>query len=187
MSSPWDVIRLPGEKALYIAMAGPHQIWKLNLETDTIGVFAGSGIENILDGRPESARFAQPSGLATDGETLYVADSEVSGIRAITGILKKNPVVRTVVGTGLFDYDDRDGQGSHVRLQHCLGLAFGDGHLYVADTYNNRVKVCNPRTQEVKALVGPRAGPERRSAAVLRAGRTECRRIEPLCRRHQQQ
>ncbi len=160
LSSPWDIIRLPGEKALYIAMAGPHQIWKLNLETNIIGVFAGSGHENILDGRPEVARFAQPSGLATDGENLYVADSEVSGIRAITGIPAKNPFVRTVVGTGLFNFGDRDGQGSNVLLQHCLGLAFGDGHLYVADTYNNRVKVCNPQTQEVKALVGSREAGE---------------------------
>jgi thiol-disulfide isomerase/thioredoxin len=154
LSSPWDLIRLPGEKAIYIAMAGPHQIWKLNLETNTVGVFAGSGYENILDGRPESARFAQPSGLATDGETLFVADSEVSGIRAITGIPTRDTFVRTVVGTGLFNFGDRDGQGSNVLLQHCLGLAFGDGHLYVADTYNNRIKVCNPQTQEVKALVG---------------------------------
>lgn len=154
LSSPWDIIRLPGEKALFIAMAGPHQIWKLNLDTSTIGVFAGSGYENILDGRPDSAQFAQPSGLATDGTTLFVADSEVSGIRAITGIPAKNPVVRTVVGTGLFKFGDRDGQSTNVLLQHCLGLAFGDGHLYVADTYNNRVKVCNPQTQEVKALIG---------------------------------
>ena len=154
LSSPWDLIRLPGENALYIAMAGPHQIWKLNLDTNTVGVFAGSGYENILDGRPEAARFAQPSGLATDGDNLFVADSEVSGIRAITGISAKDPIVRTVVGKGLFDFGDRDGQGPNVRLQHCLGLAFGDGHLYVADTYNNRVKICNPQTQEVKALVG---------------------------------
>jgi DNA-binding beta-propeller fold protein YncE len=154
LSSPWDIIRLPDEMALYIAMAGPHQIWKLNLETHTIGVFAGTGREGILDGAPRIAWFAQPSGLATDGENLYVADSEVSGVRAITGIRAHHPIVHTVVGTGLFDYDDRDGQGRNVRLQHCLGLAHGDGHLYIADTYNNRVKVCDPQTKEVKALVG---------------------------------
>ncbi len=36
--------------------------------------------------RTASANFAQPSGLATDGENLFVADSEVSGVRVITGI-----------------------------------------------------------------------------------------------------
>src|SRR5207253_8248396 len=41
-----------------------------------------------------------------------------------------------------------------VRLQHCLGLAYGDGQLYIADTYNNKVKVCAPRTRSVKTFVG---------------------------------
>src|SRR5207249_7557945 len=68
LSSPWDIIQLPGERAFYIAMAGPHQIWKLDLSSDSIGVFAGSGHENIVDGPADSAQFAQPSGLATDGE-----------------------------------------------------------------------------------------------------------------------
>ena len=53
--------------------------------SETVGVFAGSGYENILDGGAEEARFAQPSGLATDGDHLFVADSEVSGVRMITG------------------------------------------------------------------------------------------------------
>ena len=154
LSSPWDIVRIPGERALYIAMAGPHQIWRLDLDSYAIGVFAGSGYENILDGPPDSARFAQPSGLATDGENLYVADSEVSGVREITGIPSKEPFVRTIVGTGLFDFGDRDGRGPIVRLQHCLGVAYGDGHLYIADSYNNKIKVCTPKTQSVKSLVG---------------------------------
>jgi thiol-disulfide isomerase/thioredoxin len=154
LSSPWDIIQLPGERALYIAMAGPHQIWKLDLDSYTIGVFAGSGYENILDGPPDTARFAQPSGLATDGENLFVADSEVSGIREITGIANKEPLVHTVVGMGLFEFGDRDGRGPVVRLQHCLGVAYGEGHLYIADSYNNKIKVCTPKTQSVRSLVG---------------------------------
>ena len=64
-----------------------------------------------------------------------------------------------------------------VRLQHCLGLAYGDGHLYIADTYNNKIKVCDPRTRSVKTLVGfAQAGRQRRPAAVLRARRPERRR-----------
>ena len=154
LSSPWDLVQIPGERALYIAMAGPHQIWKLDLDSYTVGVFAGSGYENILDGPADSARFAQPSGITTDGVNLFVADSEVSGIREITGIAKKEPHVRTVVGMGLFEFGDHDGRGSAVRLQHCLGVAYGDGHLYIADTYNNKIKVCTPKTQSVKLLVG---------------------------------
>ena len=159
LCSPWDVIQLPGDKALYIAMAGPHQIWKLDLAARTIDVFAGSGRENIVDGPAASANFAQPSGLATDGENLFVADSEVSGVRVITGIHEtkgQGPVVRTIVGEGLFIKGDVDGRGANVRLQHCLGLAYADGHLYIADTYNNKIKVSDPRARTVRTLVGNR-------------------------------
>jgi hypothetical protein len=155
LSSPWDVIQLAGDKTLYIAMAGPHQMWSLDLDKGVVGVFAGSGYENIEDGTPQSAKFAQPSGLATDGKILFIADSEVSGVRAITGIgSAKGPAVRTIVGKGLFDFGDQDGRGASVKLQHCLGLAYGDGRLFIADTYNNRIKVCTPQTRLVKTLVG---------------------------------
>ena len=117
-----------------------------------IGVWAGSGYENIADGPLDSARFAQPSGLATDGESLFVADSEVSGVRMITGIKTTAPEVDRIVGQGLFDFGDRDGIGAQVRLQHCLGVAFGDGKLFIADTYNNKIKVCDPKTREVKTF-----------------------------------
>ncbi len=154
ISSPWDVIKIAGDQALYIAMAGPHQIWKLDLSSEMVGVLAGSGYENIHDGGAEEARFAQPSGLATDGEHLFVADSEVSGVRMITGVHTREPIVRTIVGKGLFDFGDHDGSGASVRLQHCLGVAYGNGHLYVADSYNNKIKVWTPRTHAVHTLVG---------------------------------
>jgi thiol-disulfide isomerase/thioredoxin len=155
LCSPWDVIQLQGDKTIYIAMAGPHQIWKLNPAEKKISVFAGSGYENIEDGPADSAKFAQPSGLATDGENLFVADSEVSGVRVITGIQRGAPLVRTIAGMGLFIFGDHDGTGpKNVRLQHCLGLAYGDGHLYIADTYNNRVKICNPQARSIRTLVG---------------------------------
>ncbi|MGC8643063.1 MAG: thioredoxin-like domain-containing protein [Isosphaeraceae bacterium] len=154
LSSPWDIIQLPGTRGFYIAMAGPHEIWKLYPEKDEIGVWAGSGYENIQDGPRDSARFAQPSGLATDGEHLFVADSEVSGIRIISGIKEGRPAVGRIVGAGLFKFGDIDGIGSAVRLQHCLGVAYGDGKLFIADTYNNKVKVCDPRSRSVKTFAG---------------------------------
>jgi len=155
IASPWDLIQLPGSRDIYIAMAGPHQIWKFDPETNVISSYAGSGYENILDGNLATARFAQPSGLATDGENLFIADSEVSGVRVIREIGGDNPRVDRIVGKGLFVFGDRDGRGpEEVRLQHCLGLAFGGGKLYIADTYNNKVKVCDPQTNVVNTFVG---------------------------------
>jgi thiol-disulfide isomerase/thioredoxin len=154
LSSPWDIIQVPGSPAFYIAMAGPHEIWKLNLKTGKIGVWAGSGSENIEDGDLDTAKFAQPSGLATDGKNLYVADSEVSGVRVISGVNTDHPEVGRIVGQGLFKFGDIDGTGPDVRLQHCLGLAYGGGNLFIADTYNNKIKVCDPNTLIVKTFAG---------------------------------
>ncbi len=135
-------------------MAGMHEIWKLDIESGKVGVWAGSGYENIEDGNRFEARFAQPSGLATDGTHLFVADSEVSGVRVINGLNTDHPHIGRIVGQGLFKFGDIDGIGAEVRLQHCLGLAYGDGKLFIADTYNNKVKVCDPSAEKVKTFAG---------------------------------
>lgn len=152
LNSPWDVLPMPGSKILAVAMAGPHQIWKYDTVTGNIGHLAGSGIENIHDGTAGNSAFAQPSGLATDGQHIFVADSEVSGVRAIN--TSRSHHVSTIVGQGLFEFGDIDGEGSRVRLQHCLGLAYADGKLYIADTYNNKIKVCDPKTRSVQTFLG---------------------------------
>ena len=51
-------------------MAGPHQIWKMDLGTNEVATFAGSGREERKDGPLLEAGFAQPSGITTDGFTL---------------------------------------------------------------------------------------------------------------------
>jgi thiol-disulfide isomerase/thioredoxin len=150
LNSPWDLL-LVG-RTLYIAMAGHHQIWAMDVDKKQLGPFAGDGRENIKDGPHYAARFAQPSGLATDGKFLYVADSEVSAIRKVP--LDPLGRVETLVGEGLFEFGDVDGTGKDVRLQHALGVAFHDGKLLVADTYNNKLKQLDPKTAECKTLLG---------------------------------
>src|SRR6266498_151370 len=79
------------------------QIWKMTLDEKEIGPYSGNGREDIVDGpllpgrpfEPEHASFAQPSGLSSDGEWLYVADSEGSSVRAVP--LKPKAEVRTVL------------------------------------------------------------------------------------------
>lgn len=149
LASPWD-LQLVGDD-LYVAMAGCHQIWKMDLNKQEIGSFAGTGQENIFDGPADTAAFSQPSGLAYDGTYLYVADSEVSAVRKVH---LKEKRVATVVGTGLFDFGDVDGVGDSVRLQHALGVAYKDGMLYVADTYNNKIKKIDPATRRSTSFVG---------------------------------
>ena len=58
------------------------------------------------------------------------------------------------MGTGLFDFGDRDGVGEQARLQHAYGLAWGEGRVYVADTYNNKIKAVDPATRSAVTLLG---------------------------------
>ncbi|MEN3002356.1 MAG: thioredoxin-like domain-containing protein [Armatimonadota bacterium] len=150
LNSPWDVV-LVGE-TLYIAMAGSHQLWRLNLRTGQVEPHAGTGREALIDAPNASAALAQPSGITTDGKKLYFADSEVSSIRAAD--IDPNGRVETLVGGDLFVFGDRDGVGREARLQHPLGVVYYDGMLYVADTYNNKIKRLDPRTRRIETFLG---------------------------------
>ncbi len=85
-------------------MAGSHQIWRMSLDDFYAEIYAGSGIEGLLDGPRLNASLAQPSGITTDGKAVYFADSEVSAIRVID-----NDVVTTLIGKCLFIFGDIDG------------------------------------------------------------------------------
>jgi hypothetical protein len=150
LNSPWDLQLV--DRNLYIAMAGPHQIWKLDLDKQEISTYAGSGREERTDGARDEAGFAQPSGMASDGKTLFVSDAEANIIRAID--LGPNGRVRTLVGGNLFDFGDKDGSGNSVRLQHPLGLARWNNKVLVADTYNHKIKVLDPAARTVRSFAG---------------------------------
>ena len=164
LNSPW-ALSVNGNK-LIIAMAGNHQIWQMPLDESYIGPLAGNGREDIVDGpflpkepyQTGAASFAQPSGFAADDKFLYLADSEGSSIRKIP--LSGKGEITTLVGTAdrssarLFTFGDQDGKRNRVLLQHPLGLAYQKGTLYVADTYNNKIKAINAETGESKTISG---------------------------------
>lgn len=168
LSSPWDVEVANG--ILYVAMAGTHQIWSLVLPTrekpgsysNPWTVFSGSGRElekNASSGRV--AGWAQPSHLsvAADG-MLFVADSESSSVRAVDTNEGSHPT-RTIAGgdgllaENLFAFGDKEGRGARARFQHPLAVCFDDKRnvLYVADSYNHRIKVVN-ESGEAKVFCG---------------------------------
>ena len=157
LNSPWALSHVKG--TLYIAMAGPHQLWSHKLGTDRIGVFAGTGREDITDGPFDRCALAQPSSLATDGTHLFVADSEGSAIRQVD--TRAGGSVKTVVGAhdlfrgrALFEFGDIDGIGDKARLQHPLGVAFHKGTLYVADSYNHKIKKVDLKTRKSTTFLG---------------------------------
>lgn len=149
LRSPWD-LSLVGEK-LFVAMAGSHQIWLMDLRTNQIKPYAGTRWEARTDGALAESAFAQPSGLASDGKNLFVADSESNIIRDINF---EKETVETLVGGDLYDFGDVDGEGDDVRLQHPLGIAIYGDQILLADTYNHKIKILNPVKKEVKTFLG---------------------------------
>jgi thiol-disulfide isomerase/thioredoxin len=155
LNSPWDLAKV-GD-IIYIAIAGSHQIWEMNLQTDIVKTYAGIGAEACIDGTLTESAFAQPSGITTDGKELYIADSEVSTIRGV-GLIEPQQV-RTICGSGdLFGFGDIDGQSFDVRLQHCLGVEYAQNYLWVADTYNHKIKLVSPSTGNCQTVLGSTAG-----------------------------
>jgi hypothetical protein len=150
LCSPFDLLQHQG--VLYIAMAGIHQLWSMDLADGMIGPFAGTGGEAITDGLLAKAELAQPCGITTDGVTLFFADSETSSVRSAD--IDPEGKVRTIVGLDLFVFGDKDGSDHHVRLQHPIGITHYDGVLYITDTYNHKVKRILPAMRSAFTVWG---------------------------------
>ncbi len=147
LASPTDVV-LAGD-TLYFANAGTHQLGQLSLSRGQLIPVAGNGGENIIDGPAAESLLAQPSALAMadDGCFLYFTDSETSSLRRVVLASKQ---VETLVGTGLFDFGHNNGGFTEARLQHPLGLAVADGRIFVADSYNDTIRVIDSRAKTIE-------------------------------------
>ncbi|MFI5984638.1 NHL domain-containing thioredoxin family protein [Streptomyces sp. NPDC051555] len=153
LSSPWDVAWWRGR--VWIAMAGVHQLWTWDPQSDTVAVAAGTTNEGLVDGPAAEAWFAQPSGLAAAGDRLWIADSETSALRWVEPVAGEADAyaIRTAVGSGLFDFGHRDGAADQALLQHPLGVTvLPDGSVAVCDTYNHALRRYDPATGEVSTL-----------------------------------
>ena len=151
LASPWDIHYHEG--SLYIANAGSHQIWVLNLEARYLEVFAGTQYENVDDGhRLVTATLAQPSGITGDGTHLYWVDAESSSLRRVP--FAGTGDVETLIGSHLFRWGDTDGPFGTAQIQHAQGLALGNGVVYLADTYNHKVRALSLADFSVTTVAG---------------------------------
>jgi sugar lactone lactonase YvrE len=156
LRSPWDLAVVDG--TLYVAMAGNHQLWAHRLGSEEIRRFAGSGHEGLRDEPLPRAWLAQPSGIDAyhDGRALLFTDSETSSVRVASLTKGGDGMATTLAGEDLFEFGDVDGGPDVARLQHPLGVAWHEASatIYVADTYNNKVKRLDPRTGVVTTWLG---------------------------------
>lgn len=150
LNSPWSL--LESDNYLYIAMAGTHQLWRMVLSTGRVEPFVGSGRENIDDGPHKAATLAQPSGLTTDEQRLFFADAESSAVRAAD--FSPDGYVQTLLGSGLFDFGDKDGKALEAKLEHVLDVAYHEGSIYIADAYNNKIKRLDTAAKTVQTVLG---------------------------------
>jgi DNA-binding beta-propeller fold protein YncE len=101
-----------------------------NVET-----LAGSD-EGFADGNALEAKFNTPSGIAIDRyDNIYIADTSNHRIRK----LDNKGRVTTIAGSGIAGY--QDGVAAYAMFDGPIGVAVDEqGTLYVADTYNDRIR-----------------------------------------------
>jgi len=149
LRSPWDLDIVDG--VAFIAMAGAHQLWVLQIDEQRLMPFAGTGAEGHVDGPCFEEQLAQPSAVRLWGDRVYFVDSETSSVRALD---LHEASLGTLIGDGLFDWGDVDGGPEVARLQHPLGLAIDDEGLLIADTFNHKLKRLDPATLQIRTIAG---------------------------------
>lgn len=147
IASPWDLEVLGDNNNIAVAMAGHHQLWSLNTRNEKLSPLAGSQLEALKDGRANIAALAQPSGLSYMPDTLFFVDAESSALRVL-----QDGNIKTLIGTGLFDFGKEDGTYPHAKLQHPQGLAANADSIYIADTYNDAIRVYDRKTNTLSTL-----------------------------------
>ncbi len=150
LASPWDVAFIPDQRKtqFVVALAGTHQLGLYDDATKKLTLLAGNGREDIADGEARESELAQPSGLSiTSAGVIYFVDAESSALRVL-----RNGKIETLIGTGLFDFGHKDGKYPEAQLQHPQGLWAADGVVYVADTYNNALRVYDEANKDLSTL-----------------------------------
>lgn len=136
--------------SLYVADSGNHSIRKIVLATGAVSTLAGySGKRGLVDGIGAEARFYLPRGIASDGNNLYVADTQNNAIRKI--VIETGAVI-TLAGSSR--YGSTDGFGTSASFYVPYGIACDGTNLYVSDTGNNTIRKVDPATAQVTTVAG---------------------------------
>ena len=182
ISSPWDILIINMDSfsgchgdLMLICMAGTHQIWGYALsdvtlchktfvvmatcdaiKAGTTWTLIGNGTEgNKNNSYPQHVTLAQPSGITYDGNKFcYIADSESSTIRSVElpSFAVKNVAGGELDPSNLFGFGDIDAKGIAAKLQHPVGIESCNGKVYIADTYNHKLKRVTPDMRVVNTL-----------------------------------
>jgi len=121
---------------LYIAQPDDSRV--LKVANGVITTVAGNGTAGFSgdNGPATSARLNGPAGVAVDAAgNLYIADSGNNRIRKVaTG------VITTVAGNGTETFSGDNGPAISAQLNPADVAVDTGGNLYIADTFNNRIR-----------------------------------------------
>src|SRR5215813_8334598 len=141
-ADPFGVAVAP-DGTVYVSDSGDNNRIRKITSEGKVETFAGNGQEAFADGPGLQAAFNTPSGLAIDASgNLYVADTGNNRIRKITA----QGMVSTIAGDGTAGY--ADGPASQAKFDGPVGVAVDQaGDVFVADSYNDRVRMISPNGQ----------------------------------------
>ncbi|RKN81977.1 S-layer homology domain-containing protein [Paenibacillus ginsengarvi] len=136
---------------LYIADLIDNRIRKVDT-AGIIGTVAGTGDNGYSGdgGAATSARLYYPAGVSVDryGQ-LYIADTGNYRIRKVDA----SGIISTIAGTGDNGYSGDGGAATSAQLANAFGIAAGgDGDLYIADVFNQRIRKLSIHAQNVAAF-----------------------------------
>jgi RHS repeat-associated protein len=140
--SPCDMVMAP-DGSMYIADQQNERVRRVDPD-GIITTVAGTGNDgyNGDGGQATEAELNSPTGVAIgpDG-SLYIADHQNNRIRQVT----PDGIITTVAGNGDRGYGGDGGRATAAQLYYPMGIAVGpDGSLYIADSFNHRVRRVAP-------------------------------------------
>jgi|GEM_PF-1018861 len=145
LSSPAGVA-MDAAGNLYIADKYNDRIRKVDAVTGHITTVAGGGVDDGDDGLGDNgpavdAILNSPSGVAVDGDgNLYIADTDHHKIRKVD-FSSGTGIITTVAGEGYGTYRGDGGPAVAAEINYPSAVVVdSDGNLYIADTYNNRIR-----------------------------------------------
>lgn len=124
----------------YIADTMNHRVRMVDSKTGIISTLVGTGQARFSGdgGRADQAALNEPAALVVDDrDRLYIADQSNHRVRVVDF---KTGVIRTVAGTGIATYDGDGKLAVDTALAGPSGLALRNNRLYIADTFNGRVR-----------------------------------------------
>ncbi len=129
-------LAIDAQGVAYIADAGDNNRIRRLYPDGRVDTLAGNG-EGWRDGPALQAQFHTPSGIALDAAgNVYVADTGNHRIRRIG----TDGAVTTLAGDGQAGF--ADGPAAQARFDAPMGVAVdAAGRVFVADTYNDRIRV----------------------------------------------